>query len=71
MKNLFIFNDGKIVIVDQGEELNMKLDNLAVCITNPQEGEVLMNDGNMWVNKPLPEPDTEPVEDQTQGGEEE
>lgn len=70
--NIFVFNDGRLVITQPGEELNMKLEDLAVCITNPQEGEVLMNDGNMWVNKPLPEPeeDTEPGAEQTQGGEE-
>ena len=65
--NIFVFNDGRLVITQPGEELNMKLEDLAVCITNPQEGDVLMNDGNMWVNKPLPEPEEEP----TQGDEEE
>ena len=65
--NLFIFKDGTVMTAAAGEPINVPLIDLAVCITNPQEGEVLTFNGEMWVNKPLPEPEEEP----TQGGEKE
>ena len=73
MKNIFILNDGKVVVAEPGEEVHFNLDDVAMYLVNPQTGDVIMNDGKMWVSKPIPEPeeDTEPVEEQTQEDEEE
>ena len=66
--NIFVFKDGRIVIAGDGP-INVPLDDLAVCVTNPQEGEVLTYNGTMWVNAALPEPEEE-QESEPAGGEE-
>lgn len=70
--NLYIFEDGRIVT--GGDPLNIDLAGLVVCVTNPQEGEVLTYNGSMWVNAALPEPeetepaDTEPADTEPEDG---
>ena len=49
--NLFIFKDGKTIVTESNQPINIPLENLVVCCTNPQAGEVMMFDGGMWVNK--------------------
>ena len=49
--NLFIYNDGRVAVTESGKPINIPMDNLLVCCTNPQEGEVMTFDGKMWVNK--------------------
>ena len=60
--NLFIFNDGRVLVKPTGEPINVPLVDLAVCVTNPQEGQVLTYNGAMWVNAALPEPEETPDE---------
>ena len=45
--NLFIFNDGRVLVKPTGEPLNEPLEGLAVCVTDPQEGQVLTYNGTM------------------------
>ena len=49
--NIMLFNDGLLQITPEGQPINGKeLNGLLVCITNPQEGDVLTYNGTMWVN---------------------
>lgn len=66
--NLFIFRDGRVLVKPTGEPLNVPLVDLAVCVTDPQEGQVLTYDGTMWVNAALPEPEEEPAAGTQEGG---
>lgn len=61
--NLFIFKDGRVLITEPGAPITGPLDNLAVCVTSPQEGQVLTYNGEMWVNAALPEPEQEEQKD--------
>lgn len=67
--NLFVFKDGRVLISGDGEPINEPLEDLVVCITNPQEGQVMTYNGTMWVNAALPEPEeTEPEDKPAQEG---
>lgn len=66
--DLFIFKDGRVLTAAAGEPIDVPLVDLVVCVTNPQEGQVLTYDGTMWVNAALPEPEEEPAEPQQEGG---
>ncbi len=67
--DLFIFKDGRVLTAAAGEPIDVPLVDLAVCVTNPQEGQVLTYNGTMWVNAALPEPEeTEPEAEPAQEG---
>lgn len=60
--NIMLFNDGLLQITPEGQPINGKdLIGLLVCITNPQEGDVLTYNGTMWVNAQPTTPE-EPAE---------
>lgn len=48
--NLFIFKDGKTIVTESNQPINIPLENLVVCCTNPQFGQVMRFDGRMWTN---------------------
>lgn len=58
--NMFIFKDGRVVVDD--DPVYTGLDGLVVCVTNPQEGQVLTWNGSMFVNAAIPEPEETPDE---------
>ena len=61
--NIMLFKDGKLLLSEAGEPINGELpDGLVMCVTNPQEGQVLTFNGTMWVNADLPEPEETPAE---------
>ena len=49
--NILLYKDGRLLI-DEGNPMEgVSLDGLAVCITDPTEGQVLTYNGTMWVNQ--------------------
>ena len=50
---ILLYKDGRLVVDDGGPiEGGAALDNLLMCISDPQEDDVLTFDGTMWTNKP-------------------
>ena len=49
--NVFVYNDGSVIVFAPGEEINAPLENLWICISDPQTGDTLMIENNIWVNK--------------------
>ena len=57
--NIMLFNDGRLLITPEGQPINGgDLVGVLVCITNPQEGDVLTYNGTMWVNAQPTTPET-------------
>lgn len=52
---ILLYKDGRLVVDDSGPiEGGAALDNLLMCISNPQAGDVLTYDGTIWTNKANP-----------------
>lgn len=59
--NILLYKDGRLLI-DEGNPMEgVSLDGLAVCITDPTDGQVLTYDGTKWTNANLPTPESEPA----------
>lgn len=59
---ILLYKDGKLLIDDGNPLEGVSLEGLAACIADPQAGDTLVYDGNMWVaGNPLPVEITEPA----------
>ena len=49
---ILLYKDGRLVIDDGNPIEGNALDNLLMCVTDPEAGQVLTFDGTIWTNKP-------------------
>lgn len=60
---ILLYKDGRLVVNDGNPLEGVRLDGLVVCITDPQEGDVLTYDGSLWVNAQPTTPEPEEGDD--------
>ena len=63
---ILLYNDGRLVIDDGNPIEGNSLDGLVACVADPQSGDTLVYDGEMWVpGNPFPVSITEPADGDT------
>ena len=52
--NILLYKDGRLLIDDGNPLEGVSLEGMLVCVTDPQEGQVLTYNGDKWTNANLP-----------------
>ena len=63
---ILLYKDGRLLVDDGNPLEGVSLDGLIACVSDPQEGDTLVYNGEMWVpGNPFPVSITEPEDGDT------